>query len=109
MKTTQDVIETAIRGGWKPYSIGAFGYLDFQFPDIHNMIDDIDEASINDVIVDPLFWQALGKELGWCGVGYVNIGESKRIQWKQKMYRMIDHLINGGTVEEYLISLLDKE
>ena len=42
------IIKKAIEGGWKPTQIG-----NFQFPCAESNV------------LDPLFWQALGKACGW--------------------------------------------
>jgi|GEM_PF-1410088 len=95
MKTIKDVIETAIRGGWEePWDMWD---------------EDGDVWSGTYVcVLDPLFWQALGKGLGWdmvSGQSDYSLSWTKNT-WEYYIHQMTDHLIDGVTVEEYLISLL---
>jgi len=62
--------------------------------------------------LDPLFWQCLGKALGWKvgnDVDYLyNAKEPIRIEhgvmdeWLYLWHRFIDHLAEGKSVEEFL-------
>ena len=73
--TIQETIEKAIEGGWNRYR-------DFTFISVrsykHDPCDPLVElvglvegkkasniVSCNDIFLDPLFWQALGRALGW--------------------------------------------
>lgn len=62
----EEAIKIAIENGWKPFA----GYLRKKF----EMEDDCaifyDKVNVrryyfSDMVLDPLFWQALGKGLGW--------------------------------------------
>ncbi len=84
--------------------------------------------------LDPKAWEAVGKVEGWnekvcnlCGekqpytigndgkkyycdfryryVCHCPKFEPKLIEWKYKMHQMIDHLIDGGTIESYIKTL----
>ena len=52
---------------------------------------------IRNFVLDPLFWQSLGKAMGW---GTVEEGWTEP-QWTYKWHHFIDHLIKGGTIEEF--------
>ena len=61
----------------------------------------------SDIFLDPLFWQALGKSLGWGR----NIDGSKEQpfgnfkQWKLEWHYFIDFLAEGKTAEQYFETL----
>ena len=90
IKDSKDFIEKAIKGGWKQ-SLPKFV--------LNTTID------INNIFLDPLAWQAVGKVEGWrtrkC---------EKEIcipcnDWKYAMHRMIDALAEGKSVEQFLQTL----
>ncbi len=66
-------------------------------------------------ILDPKAWEAVGKIENWidtkynkaCGKIYIGrpIVNIHRQDWKKKMHKMIDHLIDGGTIESYIKTL----
>lgn len=60
-------------------------------------ISDLGELSFIEQVVcmDPLFWKALGKAMGW------NKGMVIEYHW----HCMIDHLVNGGTIKEFFETL----
>lgn len=61
------------------------------------------------VTLDPLFWQALGKGLGWKEYPHTNIvsGESKILRrWLEEWHRFIDHLAEGKDIESFFTNLL---
>ena len=59
------------------------------------------------VLLDPLFWQALGKSMGWgkpiIRYGY-NLDEEGAVEytqrWRNEWHHFIDSLAEGKTVEE---------
>jgi hypothetical protein len=81
----------------------------------------------NEAIQDPLFWQALGKALGWegyqcenCGYKHFgNIGYSEccslwtsattRPQWLYQALRYHELVLTGGSIEQFWKDLLNKE
>ena len=69
MTYTNLAIKKALEGGWKPeytFDEGAkprFGNFVLQ----HRYRFASTEFIYSDVLLDPLFWQALGKEMGWTG------------------------------------------
>jgi len=57
------------------------------------------------VMVDPLFWQALGKALGW------KVGTDKRFdgysyEWQHYAHQYFDLLLTGGDIEAFWKELL---
>lgn len=51
------------------------------------------------IFLDPLFWQALGKSLGWTDTDTVKI-------WKYNWHLFIDHLASGKDPESFFKTLL---
>ncbi len=61
-----------------------------------------------DVLLDPLFWQALGRGLN---MGYVRIKDedgflNPREEWKLTWHRFIDNLAQGGSIDEFFNDLI---
>lgn len=59
-------------------------------------------------LLDPLFWQALGKAMGWEDFeGYDVEGDFSKIEgWRNHWHRFIDHLASGGDAESFFKELL---
>jgi len=74
------------------------------------------------VFLDPLFWQSLGKAMGWsdggeycrgsrvCKKGVTElhkpcVWEVVEPRWKGEWHRFIDHLAEGKTAEDYFKNL----
>lgn len=65
---------------------------------------------------DPLFWQALGKSLGWdensdmadAMIYALSVRTGKKIlpKWAKEMHRFIDHLIAGKSAESFFEELI---
>lgn len=62
MQIPKEVIEKAVAGGWK-WSSNGLSYIYYGW----GIADDelFDEKRFEEIALDPLFWQALGKVLGW--------------------------------------------
>lgn len=63
----------------------------------------------SDYLLDPLFWQALGKAEGWDnGVDEKSVGAITYVPpaWRREWYHFIDHLADGGTLDDFFNSLL---
>jgi hypothetical protein len=118
MKTKQ-FIEKAIEGGMKTTCI------EDQYPEMGSggYMCNGSYTTIEKLILDPKAWEAVGKVEGYSNK--IRVREcsncfSERVmkeqtglsceclyneEWKQKMHEMIDHLIEGGTIETYLKTL----
>ena len=106
--TIQQAIEKAIEGGWKKelYDVqvdskeGVFfqeGLYHFKFPE---------------VFLDPLFWQSLGKSMGWEEVLEVKNYQSisyeywkGRPEWIFRWHLFIDHLAEEKDADSFFESL----
>lgn len=102
--TIQEVITKAIEGGWNPK----------EEPCSHKLMHDESGCpcvrhypSQEKILLDPLFWQCLGKALGWgdesecplacCGgICPINIP-----MWQSQWHRFISHLSGGGTIGSF--------
>lgn len=67
--------------------------------------------SINDALLDPLFWQALGKAEGWeqdfgetCPLCEVEVYEGT--EWEYHWHRFINHLTQGKDIDSFFTNLL---
>lgn len=86
--TIQDFITKAIEGGWKtehPYEPNTQGFRD----------------ELNRALLDSLAWQAVGKVEGWKSPHNIAI----QTEWSKKMHGLVDALILGKTIEQYLETL----
>lgn len=91
--TIQQAIEKAIEGGynthgWRP---GEYVANDAQCV----------------TFLDPLFWQSLGKAMGW---SEWHTDGSRKVwkewhKWKNEWHRFIDHLAEGKDAESFFESL----
>ena len=94
----EKAIKCAVEGGYEIKSIEGW-ILTFE---------DIDIENSREILLDPLFWQALGKQQGWvscCSCGqYICIHENK--PWKYKWLRFIDHIADGGAIDTFFYQLL---
>ena len=55
-------------------------------------------------LLDPLFWQSLGKAMGWTGKAFYEDGMTLKT-WKREWHRFIDKLADGGTAEQFFEEL----
>ena len=128
--TIQQAIEKAIEGGYmkaKDY----FGYIPSVVKEVHyNKPEKLHQGhnffertsgsfhfgsakkysfsiSVNEIFLDPLFWQSLGKAMGWenesecplaCCGGICPIDIP---MWQSQWHLFIDKLANGGTAEQF--------
>ncbi len=114
--TIQQIIKKAIDAGYELkminlYVVGAGTDVN----KIKEMADNFD-TPLADIFLDPLFWESLGKALGWkldnCDMkfgaeksihcSHCHFGPTKNCnEWLYQWHSFIDHLANGGTVEEF--------
>lgn len=65
--------------------------------------------AINSIVLDPLFWQALGKAEGWDrGIETCQIPNtcSYHSSWKRHWHCFIDHLAEGKDADSFFKELL---
>lgn len=128
--TPKQFIEKAIEGGWNNHSVNQASLLfdglknaevlvnGFGYAFLHKkgeqsegglFQDKSDSFRVETVFIDPLAWQAVGKVEGWedrCTFSceqpcvHVPIGG-----YTDKTHRMIDALVEGKSVEQFLETL----
>jgi len=60
-------------------------------------------------LLDPLFWQALGKAEGWEGEMYIEGKGVRNVKdWLHNWHLFIDHLANSGILDDFFNKLLTK-
>jgi hypothetical protein len=66
--------------------------------------------AVEETFLDPVFWQALGKALGWreekASVVMYRVTEP---EWQSTWHRFIDHLAEGNTAESFFEQLPEPE
>ena len=120
--TIQQAIEKAIEGGYDVQFSEAAG-----LPTVY--VKDGYQVDVAVILLDPLFWQSLGKAMGWencercekpfekhqgylCVIqlkeGQVTTADVKTFRdqnWKVQWHRFIDHLADGGSAESFFENL----
>lgn len=57
-------------------------------------------------LLNPSFWQALGRHEGWPFSEYDEIGKWHPEDWRTKWHSFIDHIISGGTPDSFFDGIL---
>lgn len=66
------------------------------------------ERPLDAVILDPLFWQALGKALGWyTGHENISLAEYDNKNWKSKAHEYFELKLTGGDEEKFWKELIN--
>ena len=91
--TIEQAIKMAVEAGWSDRLYRT----DFGHPDnwTHSVA----------FLLDPAFWQSLGKALGWTTTGVATAAYQLYPEWLDRWHRFIDHLADGGTPESYFKDL----
>ena len=120
MNYIQQAIEKSIEGGWKKGEkvIEALEFNEKMF-ESHPHIATITKSSLElESIINPLFWQSLGKALGRCDVNDINplhkienkvicvVCKRKDEWWRETWHRFIDHLSEDKDPEKFFKELL---
>jgi len=140
--TIQQAIEKAIEGGyrheeinsafilWKGYEnilpfVNGYGWV--QFRDKNNQPSEpcpayVPKCRIEQILLDPEFWKALGKSFKWESSELECIDDDHTVfedengnkitcpncpydKWKEMWHRFIDHLAEGNSIESYFETL----
>lgn len=105
------IIQKGIDGGWRE-DFDGFKVDEKQKPRYeHSVVISANnkfisyELNLNDIVLDPNFWKAVGKVEYIKTWGRDNF-PSRIEEWaKKKMHNMIDHLNEGKSLEDYIKSL----
>lgn len=123
--TLQQAIQKAIEGGYEPQDkIFSIRKDDSQYSFRQILVNTEPETTNGGIalpfwgyekmlFLDPLFWQALGKSLGWNPENSIHYLESLGISqdglccpdWLYHWHRFIDKLASGRTIEEFFQEL----
>jgi len=78
-------------------------------------VSELTQADYNRALLDPLFWQALGKHQGWEesmeykhhleGSFSIQIVKTED-RWKKEWHNFIDHIASGKNIDEFFNKLL---
>ena len=112
----KNAIKLAIEGGYG----GSWLRLRFKSrPDYnhdwkgHERQEVFGEESTRKMLLDPLFWQSLGKAMGWEKriTGYNaftkgKLNKENNDPWRLEWHRFIDKIAEGGTADEFFEELL---
>lgn len=97
----QEAVSAAIEGGWEPPFYG------FKWWMVGGMVlwnDGQESFHWQQIALDPSFWQALGKALGWNDD--VAFETYTAPMWKMQAMRFIDLIITGGSTDQFWDELL---
>lgn len=95
MTATQRFIEDAIKGGWDKNR--------HPFPP-----EDIENYTIEKILLDPHAWQAVGKMRGWKEYQHEHLVTKEKLItkiWLEQWHTFIDHLADGKSIEDSLAEI----
>ena len=115
----EKAIQKAIEGGWK-YKGNSKTDETVREGHVKVYVNDSEDTKLyidsTLLLLDPLFWQALGKSLGWIDTTYTQrtgkiyagrpVNIVHRQDWLSNWHKMVDHLANGGDIETFFKQLL---
>lgn len=115
----KDAITKAIEGGYEPFKTVKMSELVCELHGYHYTcnfkdprVKGICGTDIHKILLDPLFWQSLGKSLKWVGWFQEECQEcgnevgKGRLSWQEQWHRFIDHLASGKEAEDFFNQLL---
>ena len=118
MKATKQFIEDAIEGGWNPRPEKAtpkiimldkdeqdevFIIFNTEFREKGNANGRTWTMRVEQILLDPLAWQAVGKTRGWVETRGDSYGVPvKKQHWRRQWIFFIDNLADGLSIEEAL-------
>lgn len=103
---TKQAIIKAIEGRWKPWEY--VGQPEDSFTDI--LADNKNDQAM--IALDPLFWQALGKSLGWDESTFHRVANGIEYQeyaydevWRLFAHRFYDLILTNGDINKFWADL----
>ena len=114
----KQLIEKAVGQGWRwehyPHGQGLEFEIISSMKDVNEGVlaqwkhnDSSFQIEIKEAVLDPDFWKALGKALGWSTLGTSDIPQSHKPEWREKQLDLITHLQDGGTIESFANTIND--
>ena len=106
MTEIETTINDAIEGGWNNdifYMSKCLDEISFGHKNNNSENNPCHYQNIHKILLDPKFWQAVGKTRGWSK--YISAVGQPSMMWKSMWHRFIDHLADGLTIEEALTKL----
>ncbi len=115
-----EAIKIAIQNGWttfKGHKIDSVHFINSGSKRLAEIVEEHDGASssttfsYDEFLLDALFWQSLGKGLGWEETVEIEIPDFpltpalKATQWKVQWHHFIDAIADGRTPEEFFREL----
>lgn len=100
----EKAIKRAIEGGWRDDLVQAHadlhcdGNSECVSKDFYNC--DVIDNNRKNFLLDPLFWQALGRAEGWEDNGY------EKPDWIYNWHQFIDHIAEGKDIDSYFNNLM---
>ena len=109
--TIKEFIEKAIEGGWTPEKEICCKDCKLTVEKFDFWVETYDALQFNGdifaLVLDSKSWKAVSKVEGWNDEPKLSL--ARKIGWNSTprafMHKMIDHLIDGGTIESYLETL----
>ena len=95
--TIEQAISKAVEGGWHNRN-----YQAMSDGEVKNR--QIVENNLHESLLDPFFWQSLGKAMGWeedKWMAHEGLIDGPTYYW----HNLIDHLADGKSIEEYFEKL----
>lgn len=117
MTYTEQAIQKAIEGGYWPSNREKVSpvRIDMMRSNLSFALNSEGGFVCSSLFLDPLFWQSLGKSLGWkihkTFYHFSSKGLRSEInpkpEWKRRWHRFIDHLAEGKDAESFFESLIN--
>jgi len=109
----EQIIEKAIEGGWNELPKGQKIQVEI-WEGNHYVYAGGAEICLEMYLLNPLFWQALGKKMGWKEVKNESLSKTDDFggfyylqEWLKHWHRFIDHLAEGKDIESFFIQFLN--
>lgn len=106
------IIEKAIEGGWQSKIfrhknfVADTGSYDFQVVDTETGAVVL-RLPYAEIALDPTFWQALGKSLGWKDwEGKYSPAVNIQLAWQYEAHRFYDLILTGQSTEQFWEEIL---
>lgn len=101
-KNIEIAIKKSIEGGYMPNGMSQAGSISYKYKCISNWYDGV--GRINAVFMEALFWQCLGKTMGWQD-GLSGI----KPDWYCFWHRFIDALAEGKSADSFFEELFNNK